>query len=136
MKDISNKSVLRILSSVHACEEACTWVKEHGGSAYKLWQDCERGDWMAWIVSGYEKAFGSDRRKLVGALADCAALSLKYYEKQYPDDKRVRECIAVCRKYAKGKATDKELKATAHTAYAATYAAYTSAHLSSFLLVL
>jgi len=76
---------------------------------------------MAWLVAKDAKKFGITKRQLVGALADCAALSLKYYEAEYPNDKRVRETINVCRRYAKGKATDEELK----NAYAsAAYAAY------------
>ena len=120
MKPISNKAFTRLLREAGACSEAREWVGQHGGNSAEIWRDCVRGDWMAWIVAKEGEKFGVTRRELVGALADCAALSLKYYESKYPDDMRVRDCIKICRAYARGKATDEELSSAAH---AATYAA-------------
>ena len=118
---MDNKSFVTHLKKIKACEEAVEWVKSHGGTPAECWNDCERGDWMAWLAA---KTKSITRRQLVGALADCAALSLKYYEAEYPDDKRVRECINTCRRYAKGEATDEELKEAANAANAAANAAY------------
>ena len=42
---------------------------------------------------------------------DCATRVLHILEKKHPEDKRPRECIATARKFAKGKATRKELAA-------------------------
>jgi len=42
---------------------------------------------------------------------DCAARSLKFFEKEYPEDKRPRECIEVARKFARGQVTQEELAA-------------------------
>jgi hypothetical protein len=137
---MNNKKFLTHLKRIGACNEAIDWVKEYGGTATECWNDCERGDWMAWLTAHDTKKFHITKRQLVGALADCAALSLKYYEAQYPHDKRVRECINICRRYAKGKATDKELLNYAaysdYAAYAAlgasaihgAYAAYAAAY--------
>ena len=122
MKNVSNKVFLRQLKKVGACQEAVEWVFEHGGDAKELFRDCKRGDWMAWIIAKMELV---TKREMVGALADIAALSLKYYEKEYPKDKNVRECINTCRRYAKGKATDKELEVAA---YAAAHAVNAAAH--------
>jgi hypothetical protein len=119
--EINNKSFVRKLTEMRACEEAVDWVREHGGTSSECWRDCERGDWMAWLAA---KTPSITRRQLVGALADCAALSLQYFEAEYPDDKRVRECIDACRRYAQGKATDKELVAASAASYAAASAAY------------
>jgi hypothetical protein len=129
MKNVSNKVFLRSLRMIGACDEAVEWVKQHGGTTAELYRDCERGDWMNWIIVKMELV---EKRELVGALADIAALSLKYYEKQYPDDKRVRECIQMCRKYAKGKATDGELAAAASAAYAASAAAHAAANVAAY----
>jgi len=125
---MDNKKFVTHLKKIGACEEAVEWVKSHDGTSAECWQDCERGDWMAWLAA---KTKSVTRRQLVGALADCAALSLKYYEAEYPDDKRVRECINTCRRYAKGEATDEELKEAAYTAHTAAYAAYT-AHTAAY----
>ena len=149
---MDNKQFSAQLKKIDACKEAREWVKSHGGTFAECWNDCGRGDWMAWLVAIRQKKLGITKRQLVGALADCAALSLKYYEKEYPKDKRVRECINTCRRYAQGKATDEELTtaadaaadaaayaafpadaaayaadAAAHVAYAAAYVAYAAA---------
>ena len=130
-KNLSNKIIVRLLRESEACEEAREWVAEHGGNSSELWRDCARGDWMAWIVARRLDFFGITKRQLVGALADCAALSLKFYEAKYPDDKRVRNCIRVCRAYARGKATEEQLRnaadAAAYAASSAAYAAYAAA---------
>jgi hypothetical protein len=54
---------------------------------------------------------------------DCAAHVLKIFEKNCPNDKRPRECIAVARKFAHGKATQEEMAAATHAADAASAAA-------------
>ena len=54
---------------------------------------------------------------------DCADHVLPIYEKAYPNDTRVRDCIAVVRRYADGAATESELATAAAHAYAAAYAA-------------
>ena len=54
---------------------------------------------------------------------DCAEHNLKYYEKEYPQDSRPRNAIEVARKYALGKATEKELDAARAAAWAAAQAA-------------
>ena len=120
---MNNKTFVRKLNKLEACTEAVDWVKTHGGTASECWQNCEHGDWMAWLAA---KTPSITRRQLVGALAECAELSLKYYEKVYPNDKRVRECLGVCRAYSRGEATDKEL-ASASAAAHASAAAYASA---------
>jgi hypothetical protein len=113
---MDNESFVRKLTKMGACEEAVDWVKSHNGTASECWRDCVRGDWMAWLAA---KTPSITRRQLVGALADCAALSLKYFEAEYPKDKRVRECINTCRRYAQGKATEQELRDATSAAYAA-----------------
>ena len=87
---MQNKDFLKHLKHLGACQDAVTWVKEHGGTSAECWRDCERGDWMAWLAA---KDTTIARPRLVGALADCAALALKYHEAKYPDDKRVRDCL-------------------------------------------
>jgi hypothetical protein len=132
---MNNKKFLTHLKRIGACNEAIDWVKEHGGTATECWNDCERGDWMAWLIAYDAKKLHITKRQLVGALADCAALSLKHYEAEYPHDKRMQECINICRRYAEGKATDKELinyATYAHFAASVPYAAYTSATYAAY----
>ena len=49
----------------------------------------------------------------------CAKDCLKYYEKEYPNDNRVSECIRITELYLDGKATLKELTAARAAAWAA-----------------
>jgi len=58
---------------------------------------------------------------------DCAERVLPIYEKEYPDDKRPREAIEAARRYAKGKATKKELAAAWSAARDAARAAWAAA---------
>jgi hypothetical protein len=54
---------------------------------------------------------------------DCAAHVLKFFEKEYPNDKRPGECIEVARRFAHGKATQEELAAAGAAAGDAAWAA-------------
>ena len=58
---------------------------------------------------------------------DCAAHVLPIYEKEYPDDKRPRECIKVARKFAHGKATREEMTAAVDAVGDAAWAAVRAA---------
>ncbi len=64
----------------------------------------------------------------------CAEQVLYIFEKRYPEDKRVRECIEGVRKYQKGEIQKDELKAlrsaayTAYSAAGAADAAYTATY--------
>ena len=118
---MENKVFVRKLKKLEACTDAVEWVTEHGGAASDCWRDCQRGDWMAWLTV---KTKSITRRQLVGALADCAALSLKYFEAEFPSDRRVRDCLEVCWSYSRGSATDKELAAAADAAASAAASAY------------
>ena len=54
---------------------------------------------------------------------DCAEHVLGIFEEKYPKDKRPRECIAMARRFANGKATKQELVAAWVAAGAAAWAA-------------
>jgi hypothetical protein len=58
---------------------------------------------------------------------DCAEHVLKYFEEEYPDDDRVRNCINVARMYANGEVTIRELKLAESAALSAALSAVRSA---------
>jgi hypothetical protein len=60
-------------------------------------------------------------------VADCAEHVLHIYEKTYPSDTRVRDCIEVTRRFAHGDATREDLDAAARAAYDAARAAASAA---------
>ena len=65
-----------------------------------------------------------DRDRLARLFAcECAEGVLHIYEKQYPDEKRLREAIRVARAFAEGKATGDELAAARAAARDAAWAA-------------
>ncbi len=57
----------------------------------------------------------------------CAWRVLPNYEKQFPTDKTVRECLQIVKKYTKGRVTNQELDAAARSAWSAARSAAWSA---------
>ncbi len=60
-------------------------------------------------------------------VCDYAWHVLKFYEREYPKDKRIRNCIKVSRRFANGLATDAELLAAQSAAESAAWSAAESA---------
>ena len=114
----------RSLQAIGACSEAVEWSKDYK-TLSTAWKKCERGDWMLWLcgkMSG-EKDWPT-RQQVVLAACDCADLALPLYEKKYPNDSRVRDCIAITRRWASGEATIEEVRSGRSDAAYAAYAAY------------
>ena len=113
------KEITRKLRLCGVCDEAVAWLK---GSDYKTsqeaWDNCERGDWMLWIIG---KTCGKDRRKLVLAACKCARLSLKYVPK---DEKRPLKAITTAENWADGNTTVEDITNAANAAAAAANDAY------------
>ena len=126
-------SLARKLKALNACSEAVSWAKDRNWPT--AWQECQRGDWMLWLCGTMQGKKGwPERPAIVLVACDCAELVLPIFEKKHPNDKRVRECIEVTRKWAAGEATIEEVRkarnaadAATATAAAATAAAATAA---------
>ena len=114
------------LEKLGACREAVEWAKNYDSFA-SAWKECERGDWMLWLCEKKEGKPGwPSQKEIVLVGCDCAELALPIYEKEYPNDSRVRDCIETTRRWAKGKATEAALwAARAAAAWAAEAAAHT-----------
>ena len=98
------------LESLNACQEAIEFAATHP-DAESAWAACTRGDWMLWLagkLSGPPESEG--RRKLVACCCECSRLSLPVYERRYPNDNRVRNCLDVAERWARGEATIAELR--------------------------
>jgi len=115
------------LKKLNACREAIQWASEQKNQK-QAWNDCERGDWMLWLLgklSGQPESF--KRKKLVLAVCECARLSLKYVKK---GEERPLKAIETAEKWAKGQTTIEEVReaaAVASAAYAAAAVAAASA---------
>jgi chemotaxis protein histidine kinase CheA len=126
-------TVESVLRMNHACDDARGWAVHYGADYAKAWAECERGDWMIWILVRLQqlKQGSKEHRKLVGCLADIAAEALPIFEKRYPNDKRARDCIETLRRYSKSEATIEDVQEARRGAYAAAYAAYAAAYTAS-----
>jgi hypothetical protein len=124
------------LSRIGACQVAVEWAGEYK-TLQEAWAACDRGDWMLWLCG---KMVGKEgwptHQAIVLAACDCAELALPFCEKRYPDDARVRNCLAVTRQWAAGNAAIEAVKVAGWAAYAAAYyaaadaadAAYAAVH--------
>src|SRR5271157_4289852 len=107
------------LKAMGACEETVLWAKDYK-TLRSAWAKCERADWMLWLCNKMEGKKGWPvRQDIVLVACDCAELVVPIYENKYPDDKRVRKCIEVTRKWAKGEARIEEVRQARMAAYAA-----------------
>ena len=108
------------LKKLHPCSDALQWVSEQK-NPQQAWDDCERGDWMLWLLgklSGDSKS--KSRKKLVLAACECARLSLHLV----PDDEdRPRIAIETAEKWVRGEASIDRVMSAAYAADVATYAA-------------
>ena len=118
----------RQLSALGACKEAVGWVADR--DLPTAWAECERGDWMLWLVGRMQGKKGwPNRQTIVLVACDCAELVLPIYEKRHPNDDRVRKCIAVTRQWASGEASIDDVRAARNAAAdAADAAAYAAAY--------
>ena len=96
------KSHTEALHKLGACQEGCSFADQ-----FATWQECwdaiPRGDWSLWLIGKQPGAVDSPaRRKLVGVCAAIAREVLPIFERRRPDDKRVRNCIELCDRYASG----------------------------------
>ena len=121
------------LEKLNACGEALRWC-ETQESAQSAWLNCERGDWMLWLVGKLAGPPESDSRKaLVLTACECARLALPYVRK---GETRPLKAIEAAEAYARGDAevTLQDVRAAyaaddAAYAYAAAYAfAYAAAY--------
>jgi hypothetical protein len=129
-----NDYILKI-KKLGACEEAVLAAHRYKTSQ-ELWNECERGDWMLWLIgklSGEPKT--EKRKKLVITACKCARLALPYAGK----NKNVAEkCIGTAENWANniGNITIGDVRAAANAVYAANtvyaadtaYAAYAAAN--------
>jgi hypothetical protein len=106
----------RQLIALGACKDATDWAKDYR-TLGDAWQNCQRGDWMLWLVAqtlGKEQN-SSGRKRLVFAACQCARLGLPY-----TTDARVLAAIEVTERWAIGQTSIQEVR---DAAYAAAYAA-------------
>lgn len=106
---MDNKEFVEYLIKLGACHVAVLWVADHGGTADECWRDCQRNDWMGWLL----RRIPGIRHQLVGTLVECIELLLPEFEINHPESTQVRKCTDECKKYAAKKISKKELNSAA-----------------------
>ena len=111
------------LNKLGACNEAVKWAKEmKNGQA--AWDNCERGDWMLWLVGKTSgKPMSVKRKNLVLCACECARLALKYVPK---GEDRPLKCIETAESWARGEVSYDDLVEARRAAYDATASASAS----------
>ena len=123
MKNLTSDEFQEKLKSLSACRQAIDWAR--GKDFKEVWQTCERGDWMLWLVywlTRNDSAF--TLQQITKAKVKCARL-VQHLMK----DKRSIDALDVAERFSEGLATREELAASydAAAVYAAAYAAAAAA---------
>ncbi|MDE2100116.1 MAG: hypothetical protein KGL39_22870 [Patescibacteria group bacterium] len=114
------------LLKLNPCKDGLAFAESCGFDFAKIYQTCERGDWLIWLL---RKACLLDKPTAVQIAIACAERTLPRLEKKYPDDKRPRQAIEAGQEWLKEPTEENQKKA--HAAYAAATAAYASAAYAS-----
>ena len=108
--------------NLNPCRDGLKFAASCDFDAAKIWEKCERGDWLIWLL---RKTRQMDKPTAVKIAVACAGHVLKLYESKNPNYKRPRLAIAA---YAfAANAAD----AAAEAADASAYAAYAFAAASA-----
>src|SRR5215471_1726928 len=94
---IKTKTIADRIRHLKPCLEAIEWANDYI-SPNKAWRECNRGDWMLWILGTQAgKVEPPGRKKLVLCACQCARLA-----PQYTTDSRLLRCIETADKWAQG----------------------------------
>ena len=102
------------LKSINACDPACKW--QEGKDLETVWNTCERGDWMIWLLVNSENEVTDRELRLIAV--KCAR-QVQHLMK----DERSINALDVAERFANGEATQEELTAAWAAARAAARAA-------------
>jgi hypothetical protein len=128
MATATKKTLADRIAHLHPCSDAAKWLAEQKTPA-PAWKDCQRGDWMMWILGKLSGEPGSDaRKKLVLCACECARLALPHVK---AGELRPLKAIETAEAWARGEASLDDVREARKAAYAAdadadaaAYAAY------------
>ena len=104
----------------HPCSAGLGFAAVRKFDLYRVWQECERGDWLIWLL---DKTNNIDKAIAVRLAIECARHVLPIYEVKSPGDKRPREAIQAAEKWS-NQPTEENKKFASAAAY---YSAYSAA---------
>ena len=117
------KNWIEPIKRMGACEEALEWAEDYETLADAL-ANCERGDWMLWLLGRLSGDPETDsRKKLVLTACQCARLALPYVKE---GEDRPLKAIETAEAWARGVSGVSlvDVRAAANAAYVAANAAY------------
>ena len=100
------------LKSINACDPACEW--QDGKDLETVWNTCERGDWMIWLLVNSENEVTDRELRLIAV--KCAR-QVQHLMK----DERSINTLDVAERFANGEATQEELTAARAAAWDAAW---------------
>ena len=98
------------LKELDACDDAIIWAKDYD-TLQQAWDNCQRSDWMIWLINKMEWSNDKDLRLMAVAFARQVQHLMK--------DQRSINALDVAERYANGEATVDELTAARVAARAA-----------------
>ena len=98
------------LKELDACDEAIEWAKDYD-NLQQAWDNCQRGDWMIWLINKMEWSNDKDLRLMAVAFARQV--------QHLMNDQRSINALDVAERYANGEANIEELTAAWVAAWAA-----------------
>jgi hypothetical protein len=105
-----------MLTWLGSCGEPKDWLHERSmrvaperRTAEAAWKDCERGDWMLWLVTERPVCHNIGSRTLRLLACDVAETVMPLFASHSPDDTRPQAAIKTARRFACGRATAEEL---------------------------
>jgi hypothetical protein len=118
-----------ILNNLNACDEAMEWAKTVNYDWPRIYNECERGDWLLWLHNRTNKTDFKQRTLVKGLVSKTVEHIMK--------DQRSKDAVKAAIDFGNGLISVKEL---AHTemlnAAAAAYAADAYAAAAAYMLLL
>ena len=96
---------------LNPCQDFELFAKSCDLEAVKIWQTCQRGDWLIWLL---QKTNQLDKPQSVRVATCCAKHVLGMYEEKYPGDKRPRTSIAAAKAYLENPSEENRVAASAY----------------------
>ena len=104
------------------CADGLAFAKSCDFDFSKIWNNCERGDWLIWLL---RNSGNIDKPTAVKIAIACAEHVLAIFEKKYPNNKRSRKAIEAAIAWVKNPTEEnRQAAAAAADAADAAYAAY------------
>jgi hypothetical protein len=98
---------IKFIEKLTPCNDITEWFSKQK-SFKQAWLNCERGDWMTWLLRLSCEQNSTKHKKIILTVCKCVRLSLKLVSPH--EKKRLLSAIILMEKWAQNKATIEEVK--------------------------